>query len=380
MQQHLEEEIFGSGDTPGGPHEPNRRTMQSFAALIVSLAVLVGGGFAAYHFIGPAIEKFVATDDFPGPGTGSVEFEVASGASGSEIGAALVKAGVIKSTSAFISAASDNPEQSKAIQPGTYTMKKEMSAKDALAYLADPAHRSAKRVTIPEGLWASQIYSILSKASGIPVKDYQKAAKDTKALGLPSAAKGNVEGWLFPSTYEFDKKSTAADQLAILVKQSVKVMTDEGIAKDKWEETMILASIIESEAGSSNDRRKVSRVFWNRLEQPTAETVGFLQSDATVSYGVGKRAVAPTEDQKKDESNLYNTFRHKGLPPGPIANPGKDSIDAAADPAKGPWLYFVTVNPSTGETKFAETLAEHDRYTQEFFAWCKEHPEAKCFG
>ncbi|MCI1263240.1 MAG: hypothetical protein LKG20_13445, partial [Tetrasphaera jenkinsii] len=61
MQQHLEEEIFGSGDTPGGPHEPNRRTMQSFAALIVSLAVLVGGGFAAYHFIGPAIEKFVAT-------------------------------------------------------------------------------------------------------------------------------------------------------------------------------------------------------------------------------------------------------------------------------------------------------------------------------
>ena len=377
-RQQLEEEIFGTGQPGGGTGEPNRRAMQSFAALVVSLTVLVGGGFAAYHFIGPAIEKFVATDDYPGPGSGSVTFVVDEGASGSEIAAGLVKAGIIKSTSAFISASSATPDQAKAIQPGSYTMQKEMTAKDALAYLSDPTHRSVKRVTVREGLWASEIYPILSKASGIPVKDYQAAAKNTKALGLPAEAKGNVEGWLFPSTYEFDKKSTAADQLTTMVKQAVKVMTAEGIAKDKWEETLIMASIIEAEAGSSADRPKVSRVFWNRLDEPTGETAGFLQSDATVSYGAKRRAVAPTQAEIDDASNPYNTRAHKGLPPGPISNPGKDSIDAAVHPATGDWLYFVTVNPDTGETKFSTTFAQFLIDQNEFKAWCTANPKAKC--
>ncbi|MBK6886392.1 MAG: endolytic transglycosylase MltG [Tetrasphaera sp.] len=381
MRQQLEEEIFGTGQAGGSaPAEPNRRAMHSFAALVLSLSVLVGGGFAAYHFIGPAIEKFVATDDYPGPGTGSVTFEVQEGASGTQIAAGLVKAGIIKSTSAFISASSAAPDQAKAIQPGSYTMKKEMTAKDALAYLSDPTHRSVKRVTIPEGLWASEIYQRLSKASGIPIKDYQTAAKETKALGLPSAAKGNVEGWLFPSTYEFEKKSTAAEQLTIMVAQTVKVLSDEGIAKDKWESTMILASIVESEAGSDKDRPKVARVFLNRIADPTGETIGRLYSDATVSYGAGRRAVSPTQAELADAENKYNTYLYAGLTPGPISNPGKASIDAASHPATGDWLYFVTVNPSTGETKFAKTNAEFLVYKAEFTAWCKKHPEAKCFG
>lgn len=379
----LEEEIFGSDERhPGGGASapPPRRTMQSFAALVVALTVLVGGGFAAYRFIGPAIEKFVTTNDYPGPGSGSAEIEVAEGQSGADIADTLEKAGVVKTSAAFVEASTNDPDLAKAIQPGTYTLKKEMPAKAALEWLADPSHRTVPRVTIPEGLWASDIYARLSKASGIPVKDYEKAAKDTKALKLPAAAKGNVEGWLFPSTYEFPKKSTATDQLKTMVAKAVEVMSSEKIPQAEWEKTMILASIVESEAGSSNDRRKVARVFLNRLENPTAETVGLLQSDATVSYGVGKRAVAPTQAQKEDESNPYNTHRHKGLPPGPISNPGQDSIDAAAKPADGPWFYFVTVNPDTGETKFAETYAQQQENEKEFFAWCEKNPEAKCFG
>lgn len=352
--------------------------MQSFAALVVALTVLVGGGFAAYHFIGPAIDKFVATSDYPGPGSSTTDVEVAEGQSGAEIAATLANAGVIKTSQAFVDAAGRAPDLAKAIQPGTYTLKKEMAAKDALEWLANPAHRTAPRVTIPEGLWASDIYARLSKATGVPVKDYERAAKNTKALGLPAAAKGNVEGWLFPSTYEFPKKSTAADQLKVMVTKAVEVMSAEKIPQSEWERTMILASIVESEAGSSNDRRKVARVFINRLEQPSAGTVGKLDSDATVSYGAKRRAVAPTEEERNDESNPYNTKLHKGLPPGPISNPGQDSIDAVVHPADGPWFYFVTVNPDTGETKFAVTYAEHERNSLQFQQWCKDNPKAKC--
>lgn len=381
MTQRLDQEIFGganprTGEPVGEP--PRRRLVPNVFALLLSLAVVLGGAYGVYRVAAPAISDFVASEDYPGPGSGSVDVVINDGDSGRVIAATLVRAGVIKTSSSFVDASGDEPELAKKIQPGTYTLQKEMRAVDALGLLADPKNRSVDRVTIPEGLWASEIYERLSKATGVPLKNYTAAAKDAKALGLPAAAKGNPEGWLFPSTYEFGPKATATEQLATMVDQAIKVMTAEKIPESKWEETMIMASIIESEAGSSADRRKVSRVFYNRLENPSAETVGMLQSDATVSYGAKRRAVAPTAQELADKSNPYNTRQHKGLPPGPISNPGRDSIDAAVKPAKGPWFFFVTVNPDTGETKFSETYAQFLQDSQEFAKWCVENPEAKC--
>lgn len=381
MTQRLDQEIFGGGGSAEAARpKPPRRTFQSLTALLISLAVVIGGGYGVYRIAKPAIAKFTASEDYPGPGSGEADIVVNEGDSGRQIASTLVRADVIKTTSAFVKASSDSPRLAQAIQPGSYTLKEQMKAIDALKWLADPKHRTNPRVTVPEGLWASEIYKRLSKATEVPVKDYESAAKDVKALGLPAAAKGNVEGWLFPATYEFPPKATAEQQLKLMVAKAVEVMKGEKIDEADWEKTMILASIVESEAGSSNDRRKVARVFINRLEQPTAGTVGRLDSDATVSYGAKRRAVAPTEAERADASNPYNTKIHKGLPPGPISNPGRDSIDAVAHPADGPWFYFVTVNPSTGETKFAVTLEEQVKNSEEFVAWCKKHPEAKCFG
>ncbi len=379
MTQRLDQEIFGPEADRGDEQSPRpkRRTGQSMAALLLSVGVLAGGGYAAYHVAEPVLSQLVTTDDYPGPGSGSVEVTIESGEGGNAIAAKLVRAGVIKTAKAWRSAAASNPRAEK-IQPGTYSLHKEMKASDVIVALDNPENRSVLRITVREGLWASEVYELLSSKSKIPIKDYQAAAKDTAKLGLPEVADGNVEGWLFPATYDFDPKSTAQEQLKTMVEQAVKVMTEEKIPKADWQRTMILASIIESEAGSDSDRPKVARVFLNRLEQPQAETVGLLQSDATVSYGAKRRAVAPTPEELADKSNPYNTRVHKGLPPGPISNPGKASLDAASHPADGNWLYFVTVNPDTGETKFSDTYAQFLEDSKEFRQWCADNPDAKC--
>jgi UPF0755 protein len=99
--------------------------------------------------------------------------------------------------------------------------------------------------------------------------------------------------------------------------------------------------------------------------------------DSTVHYAAQQRGKAGTTDAQRASNSPYNTYKVQGLPPGPIGNPGAASIEAAANPAKGDWVFFVTVDPSTGETKFATTQAEHDRYVQEFNAWCSANP-GKC--
>jgi UPF0755 protein len=139
------------------------------------------------------------------------------------------------------------------------------------------------------------------------------------------------------------------------------------------ERTMIVASIVEGEVSGDADRGKVARVIENRLRTRGAPNYGLLQMDSTVHYAVQKRGRAGTTDADRQSASPYNTYKAQGLPPGPINSPGAASIEAAANPERGPWLFFVTVNPDTGETKFAATQAEHDRNVAEFQAWCREN-------
>ena len=392
MTQHdFTETIFGGDD--GAPEEPIRKRSEvrerrrrpprrsNRRWLVLLLAVLLVGGacYAAYGVLAPMVTGLFsqsAGEDYAGPGEGKVDVVVKSGETGEDIATTLRDAGVVKTRTAYLDAAAGDPKRAAAIQPGTYALLKGMRAQDAFDTLTDPANRVVNRTTVREGLWKAETFAALSKSTGVPVEDYEKAAQDAKAIGLPKEADGDVEGWLFPSTYEFEDKSTAEQQLKAMVGKTVDVLEEAGIPRDEWQRTLTIASIVEGEVNGDADRAKVARVILNRLDDGPPN-YGLLQMDSTVHFVAQERGKAGTTNEQRGSDSPYNTYKHQGLPPGPIDSPGTKSIEAAANPADGDWFFFVTVDPSTGETKFAETQAEHDRNVQEFQAWCSANP-GKC--
>lgn len=335
---------------------------------MVALALVGGAGAAAIFVLRPLVSGLTASNDYTGDGSGAVSVEVHSGDSGRTIGAALEKAGVVKTAKAFADAAKDNP-QSGSIQPGSYRLRAKMSAVSALAMLLDPANRTVPRVTIREGRWTSEIIKDLSAATGRPLADYEAALKDPAALGLPAAAGGNAEGYLFPSTYEFEAKASAAEQLHQMVAKSLDELAKLGVTPDTMQRILTIASIVEAEASDEADRPKVARVVQNRLAISMR-----LQLDSTVSFAAGLRGKVATTDAQRASPSPYNTYLVAGLPPGPIDSPGLSAMQAAVSPTPGPWIYFVAVNPTTGETRFAVDAAGHAANVKLFLAWCSANP------
>ncbi len=142
-------------------------------------------------------------------------------------------------------------------------------------------------------------------------------------------------------------------------------------------EIMTVAALVQAE-GREPDMPKIARVVYNRLENPgTAGQAGFLQIDATVDYALGRPlTVGLTQEERENTQSPYNTFVNKGLPPGPIGNPGEAAISAALSPAQGDWYYYVTVNLRTGKTKFAETYEEFQQYVAELREYCDTKSDA----
>lgn len=357
-----------SGEGRGHRGKPalwRRLLVISIALVIVVVSSVVALGVLRPLFDGGPTEPI----DFAGPGTSAVRFRVTAGAGGSTIGKALADQGIIKTQQAFVEAASAD-ERSSGIQPGIYALKKQMTAADALAVLVEPDNRLIWKVTIPEGLWASEIYPRLAKATGLPVAQYTVAAKNASALGLPPSARGNIEGYLFPASYTFDQGTSATAQLKTMVGESTKRLRALGIKPENMERVVIVASLVEGEANTDADRGKVARVVENRLAQ--GEILGF---DSTVNYIFRRRGV-PTQEMLASESQ-YNTRKFGGLPPGPIANAGESALKAAANPTPGPWIYFVTVNLDTGETRFESDPEAHQRNVEAFNEWCAAN-QGKC--
>ncbi|CCH77252.1 conserved hypothetical protein [Nostocoides japonicum T1-X7] len=380
MSSHLEETIFGAADAHAGGGRRRRRPgrfLGRWLVLLLAVALLAGAAYGSYLFLKPVYDRMTAPKDYPGPGSGSVSVVIARGATGREIAKTLEGAGVVKTSGAFVDAEVADTKAAAAIQPGTYRLKREMKASDALVALGNPKNRTVAGVTIREGLWASEIYPILSRATGVPVSAYVAAARNPGAIGLPSAAKGNVEGYLYPDTYQFDDKMTATQQLREMVEQSVAALHKAGVPDAAMERTMTVASIVEAEVNQPSDRAKVSGVIENRLRNPKAEPAGFLQLDSTVSYAAKRRALTTTDKERANPSP-YNTYVHKGLPPGPIGNPGYASIVAAAHPESVPYYYWLVVNPAKGHTEFSRTFAEHQQQVTEFQAWCRTQKKGTC--
>lgn len=349
--------------------------MRTFLVLTVVIALL---GAAAWYAVGALRGSGggpETSDDFPGPGSGSVEVTVERGDLGSDIGQTLVDEGVVKSTAAFARALDAN-KASGSIRPGTYTLKSQMSASDAVAALLDDANRSDNTVTVDAGQTMAQVVQKVVDVTGLPQDQVESAFADADAIGLPAEAGGSAEGWLAPGAYEVSASDTPQSLAAEMVAATVKELDDLGVPSDQRQDLLIKASILEREVNIDQYLPQVARVIENRLDHPEGETKGFLQMDSTVLYGLGKTGGIPTADDLAQDTP-YNTYLHAGLPPGPIAQPSRAALEATLRPADGDWLYFVTVDLDTGETLFATTHDEQEQNRKKLDEFCAAHA-GKC--
>ncbi len=341
-----------------------------WGAILAALAVVVVGGYFALQVVTGFLPSSGGSDevtDYPGPGTGEVIIEVPVGAAGGKIAEILTENDVVSSVSAFTAAAAVD-DQAVTLQPGTYRMAERMSGQGALERMLDPDYFESNGVTIREGLWKAEVFATLAKGTEHEVADYE--AVDPADLGLPRAAGGEVEGYLFPDTYSFGADDTPTEQLQAMVRLGKKKYAELGLEGEELTQAIIEGSLIQAEGAAVDDLPKISRVIDNRLEADQA--LGF---DSTVHYIFQERGLAGTSDAQRTSDSPYNTYLVKGLPPGPINSPGVRAIQAAVSPADGPWLYFVTTNPSTGETRFAVTFEEHEENVAIFQQWCADNPD-----
>lgn len=359
--------------------------VRSAFAVLLSLGVLVAGGWIVYDKAQEAWQSFQTSEDYEGAGVDPVVVTIPQGATLSEISDLLVAANVVKTSKAFNKEAAAN-EQATKIQPGKYNLLTELPARSALAMLLDKKNMVRNWMTLPEGKWVSQQVATLSKATGLPKADFEAAIKDWKSLGLPKWAKNGLEGFLFPDTYEVPEKPKAQSVLKMATKQFNNVANDLDLVNGAKSvgltpyEVVVMASVIEKEAGPNDeDRAKIARVFYNRLKANSGFG-GKLQSDATVAYANKITGRVFTTKQERKLDSPWNTYKYAGLPKGPITSPSKKSLEAALHPADGNWTYFMVVNLDTGETLFTNSLAEHNANGDKLDAWCNASPEnkAKC--
>lgn len=353
----------------------SRHRGRSVLAVLISLVVLVGIGFGVRAVIGLIPELGGGPEDYIGEGTGQVTVEVVAGQTTAEIGQVLKQAGVIASVEAWLDEARSEPAV-RSIGPGTYAMKRQMSAEAAVALMIDPSTRVVDKLLLREGLRIWESVAAISDATGLTQRRVERAATSNgRAIGLPSYAGDFAEGFLFPATYELQKGETSTEVLSRLVDRWAQAAANVGLVANARKmgrtpyEIMIIASLIQSE-GHPDDFGKVSRVIYNRLDEDTWDgTNGFLELDATVNYALKKSDInLPTDDVRGTDSP-YNTYKYPGLPPTPINSPGEAAIAAALDPEPGPWLWYVTVNPDTGETKFTDDYDEFLVFRSEFQRW-----------
>lgn len=357
-------------DTAGKPH---RSLWKVLLVLLVVVALIAGAVWFAYTQLFTRNSGSDTILDYSGTGSGTVEITIEEGHLGSDIAITLYEADVIASTEAFVQACNANT-LCQTVQPGSYQLAYHMSAAAALDALLDPENRlSDNAIAVNTGQTLSQIQESFV-AQGFTDAEFEAAIADPDALGLPSVAGKNLEGWLASGTYQVGADDTVVTLLQEMIEAQIQILQDTGASESEWQTILIKASIVEREVAYDEYMPQVARVIENRLSDLGAETAGYLQMDSTVLYGVGKTGGVPTQADL-DDDNPYNTYLYQGLPPTPIAVPSQTTIEAVVNPAEGDWLYFVTVNLETGETLFATTLAEQQQNTQLFTQYCEENSD-----
>jgi UPF0755 protein len=355
-----------------------KKSRNGCACLVVSLVLAGGLGGVAYVGYDFWQARFGPAEDYAGEGTGTVQVEIKEQAGGNEIGNVLKKAGVVKSVDAFVAAVEKNPK-GRSLQSGAYTLRKEMSAASAVELMLDPASRN--NYNLPPGTRNLAVYAELDKRLELKKGTTQAVAKaQANKLGLPEwvpddpKLKDPLEGFLHPATYSVAKGTKPEEILRKMVAQASTHYEKQNLAGEAQKlglkspfELLTVASLVQMEGKYPHDFGKVARVVYNRLKPDNQETVGRLEFDSTVNYfkATSTLDIGSVDDARKS-NDPYNTYgiNHKGLPPGPISNPGDEALHAAINPTPGPWYYFVSV--TSEKTLFAVTNAEHERNRQEY--------------
>jgi UPF0755 protein len=347
--------------------EKKRRGMFLPAAVLFLVAALLIGGSVSYNYvmknnIDPGEKKEIAISEDE-----AIEFLIPSGSSTAEIAALLKENGFIRYEKVFRLLSKINGHDGK-YQSGTHILSKSLSYDEIMRVLTQKPE--SKQVTIPEGKTVSQIADILYENKLIKSKEQFIETCNTETFDydflkdLPQRD-NKLEGYLFPDTYRIDMNTSDKGIINMMLRNFSNKFKDDykehikdlkGMTMDK---IVILASIIEREAKTSEDRDIISGVFYNRLNSKD-KTLRKLQSCATIQYILLKTTGSVKERLFEADLALedrYNTYLYEGLPPGPICCPGEESLKAALYPEKTDNLYFVA--KSDGTHVFSKTFKEH---------------------
>lgn len=324
------------------------------------ILALIAGGAAFYVWNG--IKPVESSDH-------TVEFEVEPGMSTAKIADMLEEKGLIKDALLFKGYLKVKKEGSR-FMAGIYEAKPGITYDQLISKMnkGEVKPKEMVRFTIPEGYTVRQMAEVIAKETGLEAKKIAQLADKTSGWKtsitdeIPKDAelRHQLEGYLFPATYELPKESTEEDVVQVMLSQMEKRLNEipdwKGLLKERGltlHELLTVASLVEREVVADKERALVAGVIYNRLEKEM-----HLQIDATVQYLLDK----PKERllyKDLEVDSPYNTYRNKGLPPGPISSPSLSSIQAALKPEKSEYFFYVTKKDGTQEHLFAKTYKEH---------------------
>lgn len=385
-----------------------KRSLRSFAIALV----IVGSTLGIATGIGVCVVKRAL--DYPNrPHKGQgieVVIEVKPGMTFPEIASMLADKNIIDKPSYFRLYATHRGV-SRRIRPGKYKVRDDWTPKQVLDKLLTGVKRRLVRVTIPEGRHMLEVFELFKKARVVASTDeLVRLARDPEFLRSQGITASSVEGYLFPETYRFATPTPAKKILHTLIRQfrlewaRIKRRHAASLRKLnkklEWtdHQVLIMASIVEKEAILAHERRTIAQVFINRLTDPKFKPQR-LETDPTIRYGcmVPEKKSAACRDwlaikdpktgrpllgrlrraQLRDDDNSYNTYRHEGLPPGPIANPGRHALEATVTPDGSKHIYFVARGDCTHRHWFSRTRRQHERRVKQFLANRRKHKD-KC--
>ncbi|WP_395940686.1 endolytic transglycosylase MltG [Bacillus sp. CH30_1T] len=334
--------------------------------VILCLVIIIGGtAIGGYLYVNSAL-KPVDPDN-----TKPVKVEIPIGSGVTSIGNILEEEGIVKNSTVFKYYVKFNNESG--FQAGSYDLTPSMTLNEIVNSLkTGKVMRKAEfKITIPEGLQLDQIAELIADKSPYKKEEIVNKLNDKKWLEqlkqeypalitdeiFKKEIKRPLEGYLYPATYPFyEKKPSLEAILTKMIAQTNEVLAqNEGAMSDREytaHELLTLSSLIEEEATEKADRGKISSVFYNRIEEGMP-----LQTDPTVLYALGKHKKR-TVYKDLEVDSPYNTYKVKGLPPGPIANAGVSSIEAALEPEETEYYYFLA--SANGSVYYSETLEEHN--------------------
>ena len=352
-----------------------------------ALAIVLGSLLIVSFVVAWLITRALAYPGARHAGTGKdVEVEIKSGMSFPAIATMLADKGVVDKPTWFRIFAMWEGDTTN-VKTGRYVVKDNLTPTQVLAILVAGVKEVATKVTLPEGKHMLEYFALLEAGRVAKAKELEALARDREFLGRRGITGDTVEGYLFPDTYEFriNEKPSVVLQRLITRHQEVwnelvaKHARDVTRLKDKlgWSDRdlLTLASIVEKEAVDPAERPRIAQVFINRLTSASFQPKR-LDTDPTIRYGcmVPVQKSPPCQQWDKrdrlhraqldDKANPYNTYQHDGLPPGPISNPGKGSIEAVLTPDGSEYYYFVAKDARNHA--FARTVEDHKRNVERY--------------